>query len=64
MKKKRTIEDSWIASICGWTPFDGMSITGWPIGTIIRGRRVMWEDEITGAPQGEPISFMEVLPKS
>ncbi len=64
MKKERTIEDAWIASVSQWTAFDGKTVTGWPIGTIIRGRRVMWDDEITGAAQGEPISFTEVLPKS
>ena len=30
----------------------GMSVTGWPKGTIIRGRRVMWEDELTGPSRG------------
>ncbi len=40
-----------------------MDVTGWPVGTIIRGRRVMWEDEITGAAQGEAMTFVENLPK-
>ena len=30
----------------GWTPYDGMAVTGWPVGTIVRGRRVMWEGEL------------------
>jgi dihydroorotase len=58
---KRTIEDDWIASRCGWTPFAGRSVTGWPKGTVIRGRRVMWEDEILGTPGGEPVRFLEAL---
>jgi dihydroorotase len=58
---KRTIEDDWVASHCGWTPFAGRSVTGWPKGTIIRGRRVMWEDEILGQPGGEPVRFHEAL---
>ncbi len=53
----RTIENRWIASKCGWTPFAGKTVTGWPIGTIIRGRRVMFEDYIIGEPVGQPISF-------
>ena len=28
---------SWIASPCGWTPFAGMQVTGWPVATIVRG---------------------------
>ncbi len=63
LKARRTIANDWIASKCGWTPYDGKTVTGWPIGTIVRGRRVMWEDEILGAAQGEPILFAEALPK-
>lgn len=63
LKAKRTITNDWIASKCGWTPYDGKTVTGWPIGTIVRGRRVMWEDEIVGAAQGEPILFTEALPR-
>ena len=30
---------SWIASRCGWTPYDGVKVTGWPVGTFVRGAR-------------------------
>ncbi len=61
LKAERVIEDSWIASRCGWTPYAGFKATGWPKGTIIRGRTVMWEDEIQGAANGAPMRFMEAL---
>ncbi|HSV30013.1 MAG TPA: dihydroorotase, partial [Candidatus Omnitrophota bacterium] len=35
MKAERTITNQWIASRCGWTPFDGKRVTGWPIATIV-----------------------------
>jgi dihydroorotase len=38
-----------------------MTVTGWPVGTIIRGTRVMWDGAITGAAQGQPIRFVEAL---
>jgi dihydroorotase len=57
MKRQRVIEDSWIVSPCGWTPFAGMHVTGWPLATIIRGRTVMREDEVLGAPTGRLIRF-------
>lgn len=57
----KTIEESWIASKAGWTPFAGKKVTGWPVGTIIRGRRVMWEGEILGPAHGRPIRFAEAL---
>jgi dihydroorotase len=62
LKRSRMIENSWIASRCGWTPYDGMKVTGWPVGTIIRGNRVMWEGEIIGTACGQPIAFAETLP--
>ncbi|UPG72067.1 dihydroorotase [Roseomonas gilardii subsp. gilardii] len=59
LKRRRTIEESWIASPCGWTPFAGMECTGWPVMTVIRGVPVMREDEVIGAPRGEPVRFAE-----
>ena len=52
LKRRETIHDSWIASRSRWTPYDGKTVTGWPVGTIIRGRRVMWEGELHGAVDG------------
>jgi dihydroorotase len=56
---RRTIDNGWIKSRCGWTPYDGRQVTGWPVGTVIRGRRVMWEDALLGPAGGAPIRFME-----
>jgi dihydroorotase len=61
LKARRVIENKWIASRCGWTPFDGMAVTGWPKGTLVRGHIAMWEDELQGPPQGAPIRFQETL---
>jgi dihydroorotase len=57
MQRQRRIENDWIVSPCGWTPFAGMRVTGWPIATIIRGRVVMREDEVLGAPAGRLVAF-------
>jgi dihydroorotase len=64
LKKTRKIENSWIASRCGWTPFDGMTTTGWPVATIIRGRTVMRDHALVLASQGAPVRFVETLPRS
>jgi dihydroorotase len=61
LKRRGTITNKWMESRAGWTPYDGVEVTGWPVGTIIRGRRVMWEGEILGKAQGQPIAFMETL---
>jgi dihydroorotase len=57
MRKQRRIEESWIVSPCGWTPFAGMDITGWPVATIVRGNVVMRDDEVVGTPAGKLVNF-------
>ena len=59
---RRTITADWLASRCGWSPFEGREVTGWPIATIIRGHVAMREDEVLGAPVGAPVRFVEALP--
>ena len=61
LKARRTIENRWIRSKCGWTPFDGMSVTGWPVATVIRGNIAMRDDELLGTPIGRPVQFEECL---
>jgi dihydroorotase len=61
LKRRETISDRWIASRAGWTPYDGMAVTGWPVGTIVRGQRVMWEGELVTPARGEPVRFFETL---
>jgi dihydroorotase len=62
LKQRQRITNQWMESRAGWTPYDGVEVMGWPKGTIIRGRRVMWEGEIAGPARGQPIAFMEALP--
>jgi len=61
LKRRQTITNGWIASRSQWTPYDGVEVTGWPVGTIIRGRRVMWDGDLATPAQGEAIRFMETL---
>jgi len=60
LQRRATIEDQWIASRCGWTPYAGLEVKGWPVGTVVRGKRVMWEGEIVTPGQGEPVKFWGV----
>ena len=57
LKKRWTIEERWLASRAGWSPFTGMELTGKPVGTIVRGHVAMFEDQLGEAPLGEPIRF-------
>lgn len=57
LKARWTIGEDWLASRCGWSPYTGMEVTGRPVGTIVRGRRVMWDGALAGVAAGEPIRF-------
>ncbi len=61
LKRRETITDKWVASRAGWTPYDGVKVTGWPVGTIIRGRKVMWDGDLITPGQGERVRFLETL---
>jgi dihydroorotase len=61
LKLRRMITHRWIVSRCGWTPFDGMTVTGWPMATIIGGRVVMREGQLLGDAAGEAVRFLETL---
>jgi dihydroorotase len=57
LKRRETIRDAWIASRSQWTPYDGKTVTGWPVGTVIRGVQAMWEGELLADGGGAPVRF-------
>jgi len=59
LKREETITHEQVASRAGWTPYHGKTVKGWPVGTFVRGRRVMWEGEIIGPAHGAPVGFLE-----
>lgn len=61
MARRRVISAQTLASRCGWTPFEGREVTGSPVMTVLRGRIVMREGELLGAPAGEPVRFIDTL---
>jgi len=61
LKRTATIRNEWIASRVGWTPYDGRNVTGWPVGTFVRGAKVMWESEIVTPGAGAPVRFHAAL---
>ena len=61
MKRRETISNGWIKSRAAWTPYDGVTVTGWPVGTLVRGHRVMWQGELAAPAHGEAVRFAETL---
>ena len=62
MKRVETITNEQAGSRAGWTPYHGKTVTGWPVGTLVRGKTVMWDGEIVAPGQGKPVLFGEALP--
>lgn len=63
MQRGSVITDEWIASRCGWTPYAGLTVSGWPVGAFVRGQRVMWDGDLVTAGAGAPVRFLETLPR-
>lgn len=61
LKKAKEITNAQQHSRSGWTPFDGMVVTGWPVMTIVNGHIVMQEDELRDGQAGAAIKFAESL---
>lgn len=57
LKRSETISEEWVASRCGWSPFTGRTVKGWPVGTMVRGTNVMWQGELTAPSTGQPVVF-------
>ena len=53
----RTLRDADSLSRCGWTPYAGWTLTGWPVMTVLRGRPVYRGGQFLDAVWGEPLRF-------
>jgi len=59
LKRSETITNTQQQSRCGWTPYDGVRVTGWPVGTLVRGHVAMWQGTLAPAASGQPVRFWE-----
>lgn len=57
LKAERKIENKWIASRCGWTPYDGMKVKGWMKACFVNGQLAMMDDEVIEQPKGRLLHF-------
>ncbi len=64
LKAEREVSADWLASKCGWSPFLGEKVTGWPVGAVVRGKTVMRDGALLGKPEGRPVRFQECLRSS
>jgi len=57
LKKKFEITREWIQSKCGWSPFEGRTLTGKPIHVFVNGRQAVCDGELNGRPNGQVAEF-------
>lgn len=59
LKAKRAVETSWLQYKCGWSPFEGQELTGWPVHVVLGGKIALEDGVIVLEKQGKQISFKE-----
>lgn len=56
-RAEKTIEEPWLASRCGWSPFTNEKVTGWPVGVFLNGQKALWQDEVLLTHHGKMCEF-------
>lgn len=54
----RTVEAKDLATKCGWSPFEGWSLTGFPQVTVVGGEVVFDRGQLDTGVRGQPLSFV------
>jgi dihydroorotase len=55
----RPVEAFWLQYKCGWSPFEGQELTGWPVHVVLGGEVALEDGEIALEKRGKQISFTE-----
>ncbi|UZQ54832.1 dihydroorotase [Trichothermofontia sichuanensis B231] len=56
---KRPVLRSQLLTKCGWSPFEGWQLTGWPVVTIVGGQVVYERGQLNLDVRGKPLSFVQ-----
>lgn len=56
-QRSRIVDKSMLQSKCGWSPFEGEELTGWPVAVVLGGRVVVRDDDRIGVPEGRTLTF-------
>lgn len=57
MNKEQTVGVNGYFSKCGWSPYDGRKLKGWPIMTMVNGKIVYENGELNGINKGKEITL-------
>lgn len=57
LSRQRFVERNWIQSKCGWSPYEGERLRGFPVHTIVGGAFALRDGALCGTPHGRLLSF-------
>ena len=61
LQLRQELTPNQVFSRCGWSPFLGQKLTGWPKMTFVRGNLVYADGQLVGAPIGKAVKLGPVL---
>ena len=59
LEAREEVTAQWLASRCGWSPFEGMTLRGWPRATVVGGQIAMADGALVAPPAGRPVRFID-----
>jgi dihydroorotase len=57
LKREATIRNEDQVTKCGWSPWHGTSLTGWPVRTIVHGHTVFNDGQFDESKRGQEVEF-------
>ena len=57
LEQKSTVLDNCQLTKCGWSPWHGRTLTGWPVRTWVLGHEVYRHGRVTASHCGRPAQF-------
>ena len=57
MEASREIRNSSQLTKCGWSPWDGLTVTGIPVRTFVKGQTVFVDGQVRSDLRGEEVRF-------
>jgi dihydroorotase len=57
LNEYRPVKREELQTKCGWSPFEGWNLTGWPVVTIVGGRVAYDRGRIDESVRGQALSF-------
>ncbi len=60
MECEQTVDEKKLHSKCGWSPYTGWKLAGWPTTTIVGGAIVFADGKVDTSARGREISFIKI----